>query len=502
MGKKKAEKINKWEFMTSAHQEKLTITDKDELRRRHKGNYKSVSNGEIYLLPYEVLLRSKPNSFFLSLSNYDHLKKTSDIGQLTLKELKKELWVLDDMDSHNEFWKNFNDSALKIHLNRILGTQKTSKEDKDWRKTYLKQAKETDADKPHHDDMLRCLYLLAHLHKASPTFIRQLALVNDPWSTDLRVFYPRSDFIFSEEYGGFLSELYSNILFYQPESIRKVVKNLDLLIDKMVKFSDGMFANILNKRSVDNDSPGLKILKYSQIASITHNQALQCFLIEKITGPFQDDSFCQLKERENQGLANAKHYLLVAAQCLRLKLQVPMIKKGQYWYPKQHEEPITQQNIDRLIRLYANALAADALNNLSFESIGTKSGKKDTSLSSAIRQMAEQNPQTVDEILESSTLDAANIPELYTKYILYRSQYAELASEGKHLEFVQNMKCRPSIDKILDYIRGNNLAQIHADIDEIERQIKVMNYLRGNMDNIENVTIVFEYGMHDLPKRD
>ncbi len=484
--------------MASGSKEKLLVTNKDELRRRHKGNYEAVANGEIYLLPYEVSLRSKSDSFFSSLSNYDFLKSTDIDEQLTLKELKQELRVLDNENTNRDFWKNFSDSALKTHLNTILSITEGNK---DWRQTYLKQAKETDIEKPHHDDMLKCIYLLAHLHKASPTFIRQLALVNDAWSAELRVYYPRKDFTFSEEYGGYLAELYSNILHHQPDEIRKVLKNLDRIIDKMVEFSDGMFADILDRRSEDNDSPSLKVLKYNQIASITHNQALQRYLVSKITADFYDDSFDCLKNRENHGLANSRHYWLVAAQCLRLKLRNPMTRKGNYWCSDGNQS-IPQQEVDYLISLYANALAADALQYLKFESPGSKSGKKDTSLPAAIRQMAEQNPQTVNEILEASALDMANIPEIYTKYIVYRTQYAELYREKRHLEFIKNMKPNPKVEKVINYIKGNNLAQIHADIDEIERKVKLMNVLHGNMNNIEGVTIVFEYGMHELPKRE
>ncbi|WP_224555875.1 hypothetical protein [Pectobacterium versatile] len=486
--------------MSSTNKEKLCVTNKDELRRRHSGNYQPVGNGEIYLLPYEVLLRSKPQSFFSSLSDYDYLKTATKVGQLSLKELRKELWPLNEDKNQNDFWKNFNDSALKMHLNTILGTTKEMNQNKDWRRIYLKQAKETDVDKPHHEDMLKCLYLLAHLHKASPTFIRQLSTVNDAWSTDLRVYYPRKGFAFSDEYGSYLAELYSNILYHQPEAIRKVVKNLDLLIDKMVKYHNGMFASILERRSEDIDSPGLKILKYNQIASITHTQALQNILIDKITGSFHDDSFMQLTKRTHQGLANADHYWLVAAQSLKFKIQSPMTKKGQYWYLDK-KNSISQKEVDQLINLYANALAADALNGLTFESIGSKSGQKDTSLSAAIRQMAEQNPQTVDKILESRALNVANIPELYTKYVQYRTQYAEYYLDGNHDNLLTSMRDNKKIERVLDYIRGNNLGQIHADIDEIEREIKMMNLLEGNIDNIENVTIVFEYGIHELPIR-
>ncbi|WP_372885603.1 hypothetical protein [Psychrobacter sp.] len=487
--------------MDLENQEKFLVTNRDELRRRHKGNYKAVTNGEIYLLPYEVSLRSKSDSFFSSLSNYDFLKNTDNDGQLTLKGLRQELWVLDDENSNNDFWKNFNDSALKTHLNTILGLTRSNKKNKDWRQTYLKQAKETDIDKPHHDDMLKCIYLLAHMHKASPTFIRQLAVVNDAWSTDLRVYYPRKDFVFSEEYGGYLAELYSNILYYQPDEVRKVLKNLDRLIDKMVELSEEIFRDILDRRSADNDSPSLKILKYNQISSITHHQALQRYLTDKITGAFYDDSFDCLKNRDNHGLANERHYWLVAAQCLRLKLRNSMTKKGDYWY-SDNNQSISQQKVDYLISLHANALAADALQDLKLESPGSKSGKKDTSLPAAIRKMAEQNPQTVNEILEAPALNVANIPEVYAKYMLYRTQYAELYREQRHLEFIKKMRPNPKINKVLSYIKRNNLNQIHTDIDKVERRMKITNFLGGNINNIEDVPDFFEYRMHELPKRE
>jgi|26BtaG_2_1085354.scaffolds.fasta_scaffold35864_2 hypothetical protein len=38
--------------------------------------------------------------------------------------------------------------------------------------------------------------------------------------------------------------------------------------------------------------------------------------------------------------------------------------------------------------------------------------------------------------------------------------------------------------------------------DEIEQVIKEINRAKGNVDNIEGVSIVFEYGIHELPKRE
>jgi hypothetical protein len=490
--------------MESEHDEKLVITDKDSLRRRHAGNYKSLVNGEIYLLPYEDELKSKKQSFFDALSDFDYLKQPPSIGQLTLKALRTELMRLDDNTEGIDFWKNFNDSALKTHLNVILGTVKESKGGKDWRQTYLKQTDEKDVDKPHHYDMLRCMYLLAHMHKASPSYIRQLATVGCAWSTDLRVFYPRTDFAFSTEYGGYLAELYSNILYHQPVGVRKVLKYLDKLIEKLVQFSGSPFvAPMLKGRSEDIDSPGLKILKYNQIASITHFQALNRLLIEKITGPFTDSSFSQLEAREHQGLTTAQHYRLVAAQCLRMKIGVPSEKRGDKWYPVS-ADPIHQRQIDLTIEVYSNALAADALNGFKFESNGTKSGKKDTSIPSAIKKMAEQNPQTVDEILEAKSLDCANIPELYSKYMMLRTRYAAASQCGMGQQEIDQLRSNPNVEHVLDYIKGNNLEKIHADIEKLEKELAFMMFLSSFSQPINaagNSTLIFEYDFHDLPDR-
>ncbi len=486
--------------MGSRSDEKLTIANKDCLRRRHAGNYKAVDNGEIYMLPYEVELASKEQSFFDALSDFDYLKQSSSIGKLTLKELRSELTQLDDNTEGTDFWKNFNDSALKSHLNVILGTVNKGLGGSDWRKTYLKQAGEKDKDKPHHDDMLRCIYLLAHMHKASPTYIRQLVKVYCAWSTDLRVYYPRSDFAFSEEYGGYLAELYSNILYYQPAGIRKVVKYLDKLIDKLVKYSESfLVASLLKGRSEDTDSPGLKILKYNQIASTTHFQALHNFLSEKITGNFTDASFSELVAQEPQSLATARHYRLIAAQCLRMEIGVPSKKRGAIWYPVSGD-PIPQEQIDRTIEVYSNALAADALNGLHFESDGTKSGKKDTSIPSAIRKMAEQNPQTVEQILEAKSLDCANIPELYSHYMMLRTKYAAALYCGTEKEILNSLKINPNVEPVLNYIKGNNLEKISADILQLENQLRAMKFIAG--DNQEgNSTLIYEYDIHDLPNR-
>ncbi len=193
--------------------------------------------------------------------------------------------------------ENFNESALNTYLNPILGTTK-------WKQVYIKKSKETDADKPYHNDMLRCIYLLAHLHKASPSFIRQLAEENDVWSTDLRVYYPRKDFAFSEEYAGYLSELYANMLFHQPAKIRRLIKCLDVCIEKLIKHSDSdWIAPFLKHRTQDTDSPSLKILKYNQVASTTHFMALNKYMQNKVSYTFAPTSYAELEANEKIHLA-------------------------------------------------------------------------------------------------------------------------------------------------------------------------------------------------------
>ena len=486
--------------MVSGCDEKLTITDKDSLRRRHAGNYLALTNGEIYGLPYEIELRSRHPSFFEGLSDFDFLKHPSPMGNLSFKALRSELTRLDDNIRGKGFWKNFNDSALKSYLNVILGTEK----DKDWRKTYLKQAGEKDEDKPHHNDMLRCIYLLAHMHRASPSYIRELALTDCAWSTELRVYYPRTDFAFSEEYGAYLAELYTNILYYQPEGIRKLLKYLDKIIEKLVGLSDFHFVDrVLNGRSADTDSPGLKILKYNQIASISHYQALNQLLSEKITGSFATSSFAELEESEKSILVTARHCNLVAAQCVRMEIGGPSKKRGDLWYPVSANR-IHQETIDGTIEVYSNALAADILNGLKFESESSKSGQKDTSISSAIKKMAEQNPQAVDKILTAKSLNYSNIPELYLKYMTLRTRYAAAVECGEEQDMLAELSPNRKVERVLEYVKGNNLDKINADIEELEMQLACMRAINrlGLQDcKIDNSTLIYEYDLHDLPGR-
>ncbi|ENP8454796.1 hypothetical protein ACEI25_001420 [Photobacterium damselae] len=508
--------------MKQSSEEKLTITNKDFLRRRHAGNYTPIDNGELYLLPYEVQLKEKPPEFFEQLSDYDFLKPHDATTKLTFAGLKNELSCLDDSDKGNEFWKNFNGSALNEYLNPILGITKKEqgrkktypksgketipKKEPGWKKTYLKSGKETDSDKPFHNDMLKCIYLLAHMHKASPSYIRQLAEVGDAWSTDLRVYYPRKDFEFSEEYSGYLAELYANILFYQPQNIRKVVKNLDVAIEMLVKYADSdWIAPFLERQTKDTDSPSLKILKFNQVASIRHFEALNTYLKDKISGTFSNKSFSELEAKQKhltgaQIVANTNQYKLVAAICMRLAVKSPIQKKQGNWVSEK-TYPIPCSAMDLCIDTITNALAADALRQLKIESEGTKCGKKDTSIPAAIKKLVQQNPQSVDDILNSNAPDCANVPEVFAHYLRKRSEYAVASIRGRGLKstilsnwamssfsVLKSMEPHPNTKKVLDYIERNNLSQINADIEELERKLPEKGF-------------IYDYALHDLPKR-
>lgn len=502
--------------MKETIKEKLQITNKGSLRIRHSGNYTPIDNGEHYLLPYEVHLRNQPSEFFERLSDYDFLKLSTTDSALTFAGLQKELECLDDLDSGTGFWKNFNESALNKYLNPILGTTKMKQ---GWKQVYIKKDKENDADKPYHNDMLKCIYLLAHLHKASPSFIRQLAKENDVWSTDLRIYYPRKDFAFSEEYGGYLSELYANMLFHQPAKIRRLIKCLDICIEKLTNLADyELITPFLKDRTEDTDSPSLKILKYSQVASITHFMALNKYMQNKVTDTFAPTSYAELEanEKDPSGLqivATAQQYKLVAALCMRLPLPNPLCEINGNWV-SEGTDPIKCQDMEICIDTVANSLAADALNQLRIESDGTKSGKRDTSLPAAIKKLAEQNPQTIEDILKIGSPDFASIPELYSFYLRKRSEYALAKARSlgdlemsvlSHMPrtpqaVIESMRSNPNTDKVLEYIRGNNLDKISNDIEMLE-QIHFLQRLMNREEPIK-VGLIYQYVLPFLPPRE
>lgn len=500
--------------MKRSNKEKLEITNSDSLRRRHAGNYKPIDNGERYLLPYEVHLRTSPPEFFEQLSDYDFLKTPINDAALTFSGLLDELECLGELDSDRGFWKNFNESALNRYLNPILGTAKGKQ---GWKKKYLKIKQETDTDKPHHNDMLKCVYLLAHLHKASSSYIRQLAVENDVWSTDLRVYYPRKDFAFSEEYAGYLSEIYANMLFHQPDIIRRLVKCLDVCIEKLTQHADSdWIAPFLMHRTNDTDPPSLKILKYNQIASVTHFSKLSKYLQDKVTGPFTPASFAMLEanEKDPSGLqiaATAQQYKLAAALCMRIALPNPLREINGAWV-SDGSGKIACKDMELCIAAVANALAADALNQLKVESDGTKSGKRDTSIPAAIKKLVEQNPQTTEEIFRIDSPDFANVPELYSFYLRKRSEYA--VATVRHLgglnkwvlshmpstpqAVIKSMQPNPNLKKVLEYIRGNNLNQISCDIEALEHDLRIARLREGDDSKIG---LIYQYNLQSLPSR-
>lgn len=450
-------------------EEKQEITNVDKLRRRHAGDYQPVANGEVYLLPYEDELNRRDYDFFNALSDFDFLKAGILDRPLTLKRLKKELSNLDNTEKGTEFWKNFNASALNKYLDKILS--------KNWRAYLSKKGEECSKN---NNDILRCLYLLSHLHQASPSFIRQLAAFDDIWSTEFRVYYPRKDFLETDAYGAFLSELYVNILYHQPDGIRKIIKNLDSIIDKLVEFAEEPIVNhILCGTSPDIDPPSLNILKYNQVASISHFSALKKYISGYVSGSYSSESAVILEQREHsltgaQIVASANDYKLVAALGVRMNLGVPS-------YPDDDNRDICNQ-------VY-NALASDANRKLYFESEGTKGGKKDTSIASAVHTLARQNPQTIEEILLATTLDASNVPEIYSSYINSRAHYVIMGLQGpkKQQEMIDGMKSNDKkIEQVFSYIFNNNLNKI----------LKDMEMLHVRLPNG-----IFSYGIRNLPSR-
>ncbi len=430
--------------------EKRLMADIDSLRSRHRGNYTPISNGERYLLPYEVELRKKTHHFFTSLSKYDPLNPNQE-PELSLKGLREELLHLDNAEKLTGFWDNFTGYALKKYLNQILATN-------NWRKTYLKQSRDKTL-KPYHNEMLKCLYILAHLHKADPSFIGELAKVNNEWSGELRIYYPRLDILKSESFSACMAQLFSDILHHQPESIRVVTKYLDQLIDLLIKHvNHPQIAHMLTLRSDDTDGPGLKILKHSQIATITHNNAINKRLKDAISGDYSSVSMEELARLPHQH-TTAKHYHKAAVIMLRVHYRGPIHPEMMLAHP---------EHVTNAIRTFANGLAADALRGLKLESKGTKDGKKDTSLAASIRKLVEKNPKPQLELLQSLEVDFSGIPELHSKYLEGRIQYVVNHEVDPEINktFLDGMGQPFGYDHVLDYIRGNNLEAIYKHFEQ------------------------------------
>lgn len=430
--------------------EKRLLTDIDNLRSRHRGNYTPIGNGERYLLPYEVELRKKAHHFFTSLSEYDFLNSNQE-SELSIKGLREALLHLDNTEKLTSFWDNFTGYALKKYLNQILTT-------KNWRKTYLKQSRDK-TPKPYHNEMLKCLYLLAHLHKADPSFIGELAKVDNEWSGELRLYYPRLDILKSEQFSACMAQLFSDILYHQPECIRVVTKHLDQLVDLLIKHvNHPQIAQMLTLRSDDTDGPGLKILKHSQIATITHNNAINRRLKASISGDYSSTSMEELASLPQQH-TTAEHYHKAAVIMLRMHHRGPISPEMILLY---------QKHLTDAIRTFANGLAADALRGLKLESEGTKDGKKDTSLAASIRKLVDKNPKPQLELLQSVEIDFAGIPELHSKYLELRVQYVANHERDPEInkDFLAGMGQPSGYDTVLDYIRGNNLETIYKHFKE------------------------------------
>src|SRR5690606_432284 len=104
------------------------------------------------------------------------------------------------------------------------------------------------------------------------------------------------------------------------------------------------------------------------------------------------------------------------------------------------------------------------------------------------------------QILEAQSLDCANIPELYSHYMMLRTKYAAALDCGIEKEMLNGLKINPKVEPVLNYIKGNNLEKINADILQLERELLVMSFLTGGIQE-GNSTLIYEYDIHDLPER-
>ena len=198
---------------------------------------------------------------------------------------------------------------------------------------------------------------------------------------------------------------------------------------------------------------------------------------------------------------------------MRLPLPNPLRELNGSWVSK-GTEPIAFQDMEICIDAVANALAADALNQLRIESDGTKSGKRDTSIPAAIKKLAEQNPQTIEDILRIGSPDFASIPELYSFYLRKRSEYALAKARSLRslkmsvlsnmpqtpLAVIESMQPNPNTKRVLDYIRGNNLDKISDDIEKLERDL-FMERLLARAEPM-NVGLIYQYVLQCLPPRE
>ncbi|MEF1300584.1 hypothetical protein QTO17_01465, partial [Vibrio owensii] len=91
-----------------------------------------------------------------------------------------------------------------------------------------------------------------------------------------------------------------------------------------------------------------------------------------------------------------------------------------------------------------------------------------TSLAASIRKLVEKNPKPQLELLQSLEIDFAGIPELHSKYLEGRIQYVVNHETNPEINkaFLAGMGQPFGYDKVLDYIRGNNLETIYKHFEE------------------------------------
>lgn len=448
--------------------EQEIISDKDALRARHASDYIPISNGEGFNLAYEQELRSKPSEFFHQLSKYHFLNRQqkAGAGTLTRKELMKELQALDSDETNvGSFWKQFSAKKLTPYLNLILQVEK-------WQDLINSKHPK---DKAVHDDLLKTIYLLAHLHKAEPSFLKQLAEFDDVWSVEFRHFYPRCDFVDSEYYGACLSEFCINALYNQPISVRVAIKNLDTIIDKLVEhYQHPIVQEVLSSTSPDKDLPSLKVLKYSYLAGSFNYSALNSYLSPLITGEFTADSPDILRERSRgrsgaQLPASYNDYRIVAAMCVKAHSA-----ESPHFLEDEHKMTVHE--------VIFSALAADANRGLRVESQGSKYGQRDTSIAASVKKLAKRNPNTIEGVFNSQSPDFSGVPEIHTKYLYLRSQYACLVAQGtgREIEMINNIQLdRSRLINVHQYIFNNNLEKILEDMVELEMILGQVFFPRG-----------------------
>lgn len=116
--------------------------------------------------------------------------------------------------------------------------------------------------------------------------------------------------------------------------------------------------------------------------------------------------------------------------------------------------------------------------------------------------MACQNPQSIDAILAAESLDCSNIPEIFSKYTQLRTIYSETTKNGSSQNFLRGLTYNEKVECVLEYINGNNLFKINADIESIEKKLIAMRLLTKKNTIVDNSMLFYEYDLHDFPSRE